>query len=954
MRRPVASLAFVLTVVALPGAMAQGSADEARRLFEDAERLAAFDLARNEHLPVAVPMFKRAAEMADAAGDLQLSARAWTRLGLGYFGLNQQTESEAATRQGIAKARAAALPEVEAAGWRLLATQHVRGLRTDEARRSYQAALSLSRTADDADGMIRTLSNIAHLERQAGHTPASIEAAREAVIVLDRAVANRVELAPWLHYVAPVNLGQALSDAGDYGEAGAMFERAFTAAHRNNDAGAQYRALRYSAEWYLAQGDIERAERFYQRALDQSALLVGDRQARAHALCGLAGALAALRGQWADAAALYAEGIAIFQEEGILDEVALALPLLGRAQAMAGNLDAARETLDRAITGAGNARQRALARAYAERARLHLMAGRIDHAEVDYQHALDITRKGGLRPDEAGVLAGLGGVLNLRGDHRGALARFEAAADAFETVRTTVVAPEQRFTFAEAAHATYDSLYTTHLRLHALEPDGGHESRAFLTMERERARSVRRPLDVAAASAPATEPAASQAAARVASLQMQLMAPSLGQPQRRVLLHELDDAERALGAARGPRLRLTADAPHEMHRLQATLEQGEALLAYAGSGEWARVFVLTRDTQTSVSLGNMAGVGERADVFLLSEGQSIDAVRVGRALTKAVLNPALDRVPAGTRRLLISATDAIATVPFAALPIAGDIPLIERYELVSIPSLGKLSELRTTIASGPRRLLALADPLGEGGAGPLSGLTSFRSLQLGALPASRGEVEGLRQRMSGQADVFVGRAASEMLLHRLPLRDYQVLHFATHAVLDPGVPARSAIVLTSSDGHDGLLQPREILAFDLTAELVVLSACRSATGRAGRAQGLQSLGNAFLQAGARSVVGTLWDVDDGAARNLVDRFYRELATGSSVAAALRAAQRAQGGGDVWANAHHWAAFVAIGEPLAKPHLASASSLSRGALWPMVATAVLVLLIGTIVRFRRMR
>jgi hypothetical protein len=114
---------------------------------------------------------------------------------------------------------------------------------------------------------------------------------------------------------------------------------------------------------------------------------------------------------------------------------------------------------------------------------------------------------------------------------------------------------------------------------------------------------------------------------------------------------------------------------------------------------------------------------------------------------------------------------------------------------------------------------------------------------------------------------------------------------------------------------------------------VVLSACRSATGRAGRAEGVQSLGRAFLHAGARSVVGTLWDVEDRATRRLVERFYAELTQGAPVGAALRAAQRAGFGRDPWASARDWAGFVAIGEPLARPRLARAWTRAG---WPWLA------------------
>jgi CHAT domain-containing protein len=104
----------------------------------------------------------------------------------------------------------------------------------------------------------------------------------------------------------------------------------------------------------------------------------------------------------------------------------------------------------------------------------------------------------------------------------------------------------------------------------------------------------------------------------------------------------------------------------------------------------------------------------------------------------------------------------------------------------------------------------------------------------------------------------------------------------------------------------------DLAALDLDADLVVLSACRSARGKVVAGEGIQGLTTSLLQAGARAVVATSWQVGDRAAVPLVDAFYRHLAAGLPAAEALRTAKReAIARGD---SPREWAAFALLGDP----------------------------------------
>jgi CHAT domain-containing protein len=141
-----------------------------------------------------------------------------------------------------------------------------------------------------------------------------------------------------------------------------------------------------------------------------------------------------------------------------------------------------------------------------------------------------------------------------------------------------------------------------------------------------------------------------------------------------------------------------------------------------------------------------------------------------------------------------------------------------------------------------------------------------------------------------------------------------MLHFAVHAFADPKFPQRAALVLLNDpvSGEDGLLQPREIGRFRLNAGAVVLSACDTAIGPTLGQEGVLNLARAFLLAGARSVVTTLWTVSDATSTALMRRFYENIAAGHDVGEALmlsKAALLEQFGSDALGTV---AAFQIVG------------------------------------------
>jgi Uncharacterized protein conserved in bacteria len=146
-------------------------------------------------------------------------------------------------------------------------------------------------------------------------------------------------------------------------------------------------------------------------------------------------------------------------------------------------------------------------------------------------------------------------------------------------------------------------------------------------------------------------------------------------------------------------------------------------------------------------------------------------------------------------------------------------------------------------------------------------------------------VNGIARLLRGRSELYFGADARKAeLQHGV---NAPVLHFATHAFADRNDPARSFILLASSD-HLYLPEVNDLVLKEV--DLVTLSACETDAGKLVRGEGVQSFSRAFLAAGARSVVTSLWPVGDRATADLMLGFYSRLAEGQFKSDALRLAK----------------------------------------------------------------
>ncbi len=390
-------------------------------------------------------------------------------------------------------------------------------------------------------------------------------------------------------------------------------------------------------------------------------------------------------------------------------------------------------------------------------------------------------------------------------------------------------------------------------------------------------------------------------------------------------------------------------------------DDSTGILEYVAGSEGAptTLFVVTRAGVAARLLPPADALARPVERYaaLLESGESGETL--ARSLGAAVLGPAAELVPAPVTRLIVVPDGPLHRVAFDALRLPDGRLAVERWAIGLAPSAAVATVLRRSERNAPAtdaapRVLALGDPAFAGERA--AGLSRDGDLMRGAfdaaggLPRLAGSGEEARDvaRYAAGSEVRLRADASEAWLKHTPVTRFRVIHLATHALVDENSLARTSLALAPGGGEDGFLSPADLSALKLDADLVVLSACRTAGGVVVSGEGLQGLTTPLLEARARAVIATQWRIGDRSTVALVRDLYDALARGAPVAEALREAKLAaikRG-----APASEWAGFSVVGDPLVRVPL-HAPPRRPAFLW-LAAAGVTALLVGGYLATRR--
>lgn len=546
---------------------------------------------------------------------------------------------------------------------------------------------------------------------------------------------------------------------------------------------------------------------------------------------------------------------------------------------------------------------------------------------------------------------GLGMAHEQKGSLEAALTNYKLAVGLIEDIRNNLRFREYSTGFFKDRINVYERLIDLNARLNEDHPGRGYDGECFYYAEKARTRAFLDDMQAAEVK-PQTDGAARAIqyeidilSHRVSKIITMLYSTDLEDGQRVSLRADLSSAEEDLQTAWADYARLSGPSS-EGNQLGPTsraedvrrslLDDKTALIEYFLGDKTAFMFLVTkkglviRRTPAASFQATLSQAENYRSLLSMKDETGFAGREAGAVLYRSLFKPLKDVLPMGVTKIIIVPDGELFSFPFETLVCGenGGRPrfLLEDYQLSYSPSASVLIRIKSMIPipGAKMDLLAVGNPVfgpSTGGGARLDQGTVVRDyylnerFELYPLKFAQDEIMGISRLFSrARTRVITGADATEDAVKASSLSAYRIIHFATHGLLDEYVSSRSALVLTLDDdpAEDGFFQAREIYDLKLDADLVVLSACQTARGVIEKGEGLSGLARAFFCAGARSVLASLWDVNDRSTGPFMKEFYGYLVKGQSKEESLRQAKLKMLDSR-YSHPYYWAPFILIGE-----------------------------------------
>ncbi|MBX7172043.1 MAG: CHAT domain-containing protein [Pyrinomonadaceae bacterium] len=585
---------------------------------------------------------------------------------------------------------------------------------------------------------------------------------------------------------------------------------------------------------------------------------------------------------------------------------------------------------------------------------IYEVLGDLPKAPESYAKSLELNRKLGHRLNESANLKNLAVLSAKLGDLPKALEFQAKNLDLIEDFRTKLSQQDLQVKFFASRQNDYELYIDLLMKLHKSFPDKNYDALALQTSERMRARSLLESIgstELREGIAPDLLEKEKDLRRKINSLEdiRQRFISAKATKEQLAQVEEIIDANLrnlydiwAKMRESSPKYgNFTQPKPLNLNEIQQSiLDENSVLLEYALGSERTYLFVVTKEKLKVIELPKRAEIESVARDFyqnlkarslkIPNETQTQRQSRLQKAeterqkngvlLSKILLAPIAKEIE--NKRLLIVAPEILQYIPFSALanPKNETQYLIETNEIVNLPSASTLATIRKVEhQSAPKDIAIFADPIFSGNDERMRSVSSNLRNNFQRLEFSREEANRIVSMTSAEKRFAAFDSnANLQTLRELDLRQFRILHLATHGILNPKFPELSGVVLSLIDEkgnqRDGMLYLNEIYNLRLNAKLVVLSACETALGKEIQGEGLIGLTHGFMYAGAESVLASLWQVDDYATSELMQRFYQAmLKEGFPPAKALQKAQISMIKEKGLQNPFYWSAFTLQGE-----------------------------------------
>jgi CHAT domain-containing protein/tetratricopeptide (TPR) repeat protein len=796
------------------------------------------------------------------------------------------------------------------------------------AHEAYEHALEICSTMGDTRCRAEAANNSGHTAQQLGDLS-------DAFTRLDEAAQGWQEISRPLEQGKTLsNLGILYSRTGDFRRAISTYDRAGTIL-RTLDPLAYAKVLNNLGLCFVALAEYEPAKIYFYKAIAVEEKMPGARGDWIRARLNL-GRTLMLQGQLQRARALIEEVVKDTQTWPDRTLRAFAVNNLGQTWFRLGVTDAAESRLKEALDlhgSSGDKRGEAIAYHY-----LGLIArkrGDIAAARESLTQALDIRRTRGLRDDAVDSLYALAELEFTAGDAAPAQSLAEEAISLLEFVRSSIPSAGLRAAFYARRRNLLDLLVAIAMRSNNpnavsdgfLASELGR-SRALLDIVGERDRSSPRPPDLMVRQARIRKEInflsllAADESKRHESVKERLQALLAEEQQVEARIRESIESRES-----------AARPLASVNSLQQMLSSRRAIVEYH-LGERHSYLWLVRDQSIEVfTLPSRAVIERQISTAVRLFGKPRDRraspalqeqfVRAMKRLSATLLGQL--QQPLLPPQLILILDGDLHRVPFAALRLPSGEYLGIQHDLLRAPSAAFLQHSSQRGLATPFRkaVLVVYDPI-------------FSLDDQRVPPAFRKPQDGRRtsfarlpfteelQTIAGlvppaRRDFLRGFDASVPRLRSLPLDQYGVLYFSTHAVINDEIPELSRIALSVVDrkGHslDGFLFSHQLADLHLNHATVVLSACETALGKKVMGEGLAGFSSSLFAAGASQLVLTVSEVDAQASSVLVSETFRRAFAPhpETMEHALRLAQRSFLRSQ-WSDPYYWASFVVVGSP----------------------------------------
>lgn len=830
--------------------------------------------------------------------------------------------------------------------------------RYDEATANFQKALTLRREIGRQSRVALSLSDLGQLSGRLGKYEESQRLFEESTRI-SRELKN-----PAGESAGLTGLGNINFDRGRYELALKQYQESLAISRRLGARDNEAKALNNIANTYARMGQYAEA---IQHHRDSFAICrdIGDREGQASGL-GNQAVMSMRLGRPAEALARDQEALAIYRQLGSRPGEAHALlsmaydcQRLQRTDEALGHYEASlkiardikhRNTESRVLWGMGmlqaksqkweDARKSfeeslAILRELDDRdgeagllqnlGELHLKTGKTDQAIKSFETALQYTREAGNRSLEALCLQSFGNARSRSGDWKAAAELFEQAIKNVESLRTNSRDPGLQATLIGEHSSVYFALAQAQVQ-------NNQPAEAFATSEQFRSRTLidllsGAKIDVRKGMSDGDRQIDDDIHARLTALEVQILdlrgrkaGPERIEPLAKELektRREFDDFQRDLHL-RQPDLktRQARFTPVSLAELNKTLFAqcpDLAILSYLVGDDQTLMFVLTRGEKAD---GPARLAIHRVDVKSKELAEAVESFRDRCAEPTLIPNSAdlyrwliapAEKSLKTTKHLVVVADAALQSLPFHALRADDESPyLIERMSISGAPSITALLKMRELgehlRKANDKNLGLLAVGIGDFGK------------RMKPLPQAETESRAIADLFGDRARTLLGGAATRAGVQGA-WKQSRYLHFATHGLLNEASPFYSSIVLShGGDNNDaGQLFARELLEVDLSAELVVLSACETGLGQRVSGEGVLGMSWAWFVAGVPSLVSSQWKVGDTAAASLMKSLWTDIKNGVNRTEALRHAQLSLLKDRKTRHPFFWAPFMLIGE-----------------------------------------